>query len=337
MTQSHRSVRSQRRIHGILLAGAFVLSSAGPVQSALAESPQAASRAPGVSTYQIVPAPSGPISLCPGQTQQVAVRLTRSVTRIVGGQQVQGAPADVPRARISARPLDSSVASVDPATARAVGLQFAAGGRASSPRFGAWFTVTGRQPGSTYVTFKGVGVLTPGVTSPGDDLAPLPQPPSDSVSVEVNCQFKVTLSAAWTIPGRDLTHDASFLLSDVGLAPDPDGNFSVDATVPNRVVRGGSVCGGVSTVNASQAHFKGNVSPTGLIHVDVTFDPVSHAGSEGCLGKSLTAQSTLQPLSFDADLSSGRRRFFMQLPHILVDDAGSLTGNTIVYLTVIQP
>jgi hypothetical protein len=249
---------------------------------------------------------------------------------------VVGQPSDVRRAKISASSLAPSIANVDPASAQTARLQLRSGSR--SLNFGAWFKVQGQKPGDTTITFKAASLLNPSVTVPeagGEDLTSLGGVPLEHVTVHVKCQFKVSLSAAWTVPGQEVTHDASFYLPDVGLAPDADGKFQVDASVPNRTVRYGGACGGVATVSSSKAHFNGSVSPSGLLHMDVTFDPVPHTSGEGCLGKSQSASATLQPLVIDVDVSSGAHHYFLQLPQVLYDDAGNLQGNTLAYVTVL--
>ena len=294
MASSYGSSRARRtvgRLFVAVLVAASVLLSVGPTKSARAASPAAGGA---TSTYTVIATPND-VTLCPGQSRQVAVRVSRQVTRTVRGQAVQGRPSDVHRTRITSQALDAPIASVAPGTAQTAGLQFTGGAQGRSPHFGAWFTVTAGQVGETQIVFAAARLSNPQAVLPAgpgeDELAALGSTtPGERMDVHVKCQFKVTLSAAWTIPGEDLTHDASFVLSDVGLAPDADGKFNVDATVPNRAVRASSICGGAATVSASQAHFKGSVTPSGLLHVDVTFDPVSHTSGEACRGKSRTAR-----------------------------------------------
>jgi hypothetical protein len=243
----------------------------------------------------------------------------------------------VTNARISATSLDTSVATVDPPVGQAVSLQFSGPAAGRPPHFGAWFTVTGITPGLTRIEFLGLGVLNPPVADPSSGLVPLRNNPSNDTVVWVHCRFKVSLGAAWIIPGRDLSHDASFYLPDVVLTPDNAANFQVDATVPNEVARGGSsLCPGSSSVNSSKAHFQGTVVD-GVLHVNVTFDAVPTSGSEGCMGKSLTSTARPDPLSFTQDISSGARHYFFQLPHILQEKAGPISGYTLVYLDVLSP
>ena len=323
------------RVVVIALVLSLALGSAGQSARAAASS----ARGPGVATYTVIPAPAGPITLCPGQTKQIAVRVSKQVTRTVRGQAVVGRPMDIPRANVGAQSGDASIAIVTPDRSQSVRLQASSGAQTS--HLGAWFAVTAQKLGDTNITFSTIGLTNPGalpiVTGSGlDDLTALGNFPTAQVLVHVKCQFKVTLSAAWVIPG-EATINASFVLSDVGLAPDADGNFQVEATVPNRTVRHAPACGGFATVSPTKAHFSGNVSPDGLLHIEVTFDPVPHTGGEGCVGKTVSGSAQPAPLIFTVNISTGQRWFFLQLPQILQDDGAAFNGTTYVYINVLQP
>ncbi|HET6819755.1 MAG TPA: hypothetical protein VFH98_04285 [Candidatus Limnocylindria bacterium] len=334
MDERRRSIR--RRIHPALLAVFVAALGTGQAHPASATAPTKGVNV--TSTYTVIPAPTQ-VTLCPGQSAQVAVRLARQVTRTRNGRTTTGGPSDVPRARLTAASGSPSIADVSPTTARATRLQLAAGGN-GPVRLGAWFTVTAHQPGQTSISFRSPGFLNPGAVTPGtggadDDLTALATTPTAQTAVKVECRFKVTLSGAWNITGQDVTHYASFVLADVGLAPDQAGRFVVNATMPNRVIRAAAACGGMDTVSASSAQFAGSVSPNGFLDVTVDFGPYTSSGSEGCTGKARTGSGTIEPLSFHADVSTGQRSFFFNLPHVLHDDSGTFTGQTYVYLTVL--
>lgn len=326
---TRRSSQARRpALRGLCAAAllALIMGSAAPARAA---PPQAGG--PGVTTYTVTPYPSDPITLCPGQTSQVAVRVTKQVTRMVPGQPVIGLPTDVPRTTIAAESHAPSIASVAPRAPQTVGLQFNSGAQGRSPHLGAWFTVTALKPGDAFILFEAVAYPNTNAAQP--NLAH----PNQDIQIKVECQFKVSLRAAWTIPGEDLTHDASFYLPDVVLAPDADGNFQADAAVPNQVARGASiVCPGSSSVNSTKAHFSGTVVD-GVLHINVTFDGVPGGGSESCVAQGRTSTDTPDPLSITQDISSGARHFFFQLPHILQDEAGPILGQTLVYIDVLSP
>jgi hypothetical protein len=242
------------------------------------------------------------------------------------------------RARIRSSAGNPSIASASPGDAATVPLQFISGGR--SARWGAWFTVTGGKLGDTTVNFVPRGLLNPASLNPGesgqDDLARLDSaPPQGQVSVHVRCKFKVTLSSTWRWNPGDIFRTGYFTIPNVMLEPDSDGKFEVDARVSNQVIRSGP-CGGVDTVTPGDAHFSGSITPDGLLNVTVTFSQVATTGTEGCKGKSASDTAQAQPLTFIANVSTGQRQFFFQIPQTLQADGGSHITDTIIYLTVLQ-
>jgi hypothetical protein len=291
----------------------LLISSAAPAQAGpqKEEAPE---------TYTVIATPDE-VTLCPGQSKQIAVRLTRQVTRTVRGRQVVGRPRDV-RAGFDAVSSNPSIATLQSNRGSSVPLQLAGGGRSS--HIGAWFTVFAGLPGTSEILF-----------TPNPSLFPLGYPPIESVLVEVKCQFKVTLDAFWIVTGHEITHKTGFTIPDVMLKPDANGNFSVDVPVDPHVVRSGD-CGGADTASGTTAHFNGSVDARGLLQIDVTFDAIAHTGSEGCHGLSKPGSAQAQPLSFLADVSTGQRSFYLNRPHVLVDDAGSFTGPTYLYINVLQ-
>jgi hypothetical protein len=156
------------------------------------------------------------------------------------------------------------------------------------------------------------------------------------VAVHVRCKFKVTLSSTWRWNPGEVSRTGYFTIPNVLLEPDSDGKFEIDAPVPNRVIRGGGACGGADTVAPGVAHFSGRISPDGLLNITVTFSPVATTGTEGCKGKSRADTAQAQPLTFTANVSTGQRRFFFQVPHTLEADGASHVTDATIYVTVLQ-
>ena len=321
--------RAFGRLFAAGLAAALVLSTA---PAARAAAPGAVA---GTSTYTVTVTPAD-VTLCPGESEQVAVRVSRQVTRTARGRAVTGRPRDVRRARIEAYAFDPSIASVSPPNGQAVALQFASGAR--SQHAGAWFTVTGGKIGDSTIQFFAAGLTgsagSTGATAP-DGLARLDSRPSGQVAVHVRCKFRVTLTSTWTWSPGEITRTGYFTIPNVTLDPDSGGQFEVDAGVPSRNIRVGP-CGGADTSGGGKAHFSGGISPDGWLNVNVTFSPLATTGTEGCKGKSHSGTAQVQPLTIVANVATGRRHFFFQIPHTVVADGASHISDTIINLTVLQ-
>lgn len=330
MTELHRSPQARdvvRRVFAVALA-AFVFSSGGPVY---AESASAGGTA--VATYTVIPAPTE-VTLCPGQTDQIAVRVSKQSTPTASGKSVAGRPRDLTRAEVGAASAAPSIATVDPKVGTVVPLTFRSGVR--SPNSGAWFTVTAQKPGDTRILFNARGVSNQNVSAPAepgeDQLASLGGTmPTATIMVHVKCKFVIDMISTWSIPG-ERSHDALGVVTDVRLAPDADGNFGVDATMRNHAAVYGTCTGSVS-VQSSNVRLDGHVSPTGKLHVDIVYGPVKHQSAEGCAGRGQTGAGVPRTLSVDVDVNSGAGFYFVQLPHVMDDDAGALQGNTLIYIT----
>ena len=310
---------------GRALAVALVALAGGadgsPAQTA---APGAAPVNGGAVTYSVYAYPTGPTTLCPGQTLLIRA-MVHQVTARLGPAGTTVAVQSVPSAQLDPLLSDPSIGTISPSTTAIVGATpHYLGG------FQTAFLFTARKIGTTTLNISGV-VLAPQLRQPLIRAVP-----GRPITIKVTCDYKISLYSTWQHPG-ERTLDILGVVQSAPIVPNATGRFSTRATLSSTAVWIGG-CAGRSQIQHSQVTIYGEVGPpdaAGLptpVHVMVLYDPVSSTTTEGCLGKSKSDRGRPEPLDLRLDPYGDT-----QTPsHVLVTSP-PVTGSTTVVLTKVTP
>jgi hypothetical protein len=293
MTTSDRSSRAGRGIGRPFLAvvvAAVVVSRAGVAQTPAGS---------GVATYQVFALAQGTPQLCPGQGLVIRAGVNQLTTRIGGTGQVN-VSRSMPNAQVWGTVADPSIGTLAPAGPVSIGATPSVWGG-----FQYSFIFTAKKIGQTTINFT--GVFFPSLVGPQSNMVRAsPAPP---VTVQVACNYDISLYSTWRLPG-DRILDVLGVVQSAKLVPNAIGRFSTTATMTSAAAWMGP-CPGGSKIQHSQVTIYGDLGAvTGSLGmapltIKIRYAPVTSTTTEGCTGRSRTDQGQPDPLDLTVDQYGG--------------------------------
>jgi hypothetical protein len=135
--------------------------------------------------------------------------------------------------------------------------------------------------------------------------------------------YKITATSQWSASYPNLTGNLVANLQGVMMEVNADGKYSGTAEVTWSMALYSSGCSHESTIPPSQAHLTGDLSGTGMLSINVTYDPVTMA-TTNC-ASSNTAQIQGPPIEIAVNKSGGTMTQAQTLQVGNMDFSGSST------------
>jgi hypothetical protein len=280
--------------------GAGLACAAVLVAAAVAQAPAPAPASTGVATYEVFAFARGALRLCPGQSLQIRVGVNQVTTRTGAVGRVSSARS-LPNAQVTGLVANQAIGTLDPAGPVSIGSTPSIHGGFYWP-----FIFTAKKIGTTTIDFRGV-VLPAALTGPQSGL--IRASPARTITVEVACNYSISLYSVWQLPGERLL-DVMGVVQSARLVPNSTGRFSTQATMSSSALWIGG-CPGSSTIQRSGVTIYGELGAvTGSLgmaplKIKVLYAPVSSRTTEGCIGKSRTDQGQAEPLELEVDQYGG--------------------------------
>ena len=173
------------------------------------------------------------------------------------------------------------------------------------------FTFTANKPGTTTLKFS--ASIAGSWIGPDEKLGQSAAKLLKEVTVKVNCKFKVKTRSRWTMPGIH-AFDINAMIDNAVMKADEQGNFTGSATVNWAVATTvlSPVCISASfTVSPSQANLTGQMDESGLLVVNLPYQPAAASVTQVCRTPTGPFTSTYHyqlapdPLRFSVPSSSG--------------------------------
>lgn len=173
------------------------------------------------------------------------------------------------------------------------------------------FKFTANKPGTTTLKFS--ASINGSWIEPNVKLGQSAAKLLKEVSVQVNCKFKVKTRSRWTMPGIH-AFDINAMIDNAVMKADEQGNFTGSATVNWAVATTvlSPVCISASfTVSPSQANLTGQMDESGLLVVNLPYQPAAASVTQVCRTPTGPFTSTYHyqlapdPLRFSVPSSSG--------------------------------
>jgi hypothetical protein len=197
--------------YAAVLAAAAVLPRAGAAQ-APAQAPAPASS--GVATYEVFAFARGATRLCPGQSLLIRAGVNQVTTRTGAAGRVTSSRS-IP-AQVTGSVANQTIGTLDPVGPVSIGSTPSIHGGFQRP-----FIFTARKIGTTTIDFSGV-VLPPALAGP--QSAMIRASPAPTITVEVACNYSISLYSVWQLPGERLL-DVMGVVQSARLVPN-SGRFS---------------------------------------------------------------------------------------------------------------
>jgi hypothetical protein len=276
-----------------------------------------------VATYEVFAFAGGATRLCPGQSLLIRAGVNQ-VTMRTGATGHVTSSRSMPNAQVTGSVANQAIGTLDPVGAVSIGPTPSVHGGFQRP-----FIFTAKKIGTTTIDFSGV-VLPPALVGP--QSAMIRASPAPTITVEVACNYSISLYSVWQLPGERLL-DVMGVVQSARLVPNATGRFSTRATMSSSALWIGR-CPGSSSIQRSSVTIYGELGAvTGSLgmaplKIKVLYAPVSSRTTEGCMGKSRTDQGQAEPLEFEVDQYGGTLT-----PSHVLNTYVRATGSTTVVVT----
>jgi hypothetical protein len=262
---------------------------------------QAASNNQANVEFELKAYPEAPRPLCPKEHLKIYVGVSRSIHRTINGTDRLLFDGPVSGVVVRGSVTDSHIGTLT--SPESNDMTLAASG--TDLRIGdADFLFVAKKAGTTILKFDGeVGSYWVG-TGATETL-----PNSYTVHVEVPvtvrpCKFKVITASHWSASVPNLTSNLVANLQDV-MEVNANGQYAGTAEVTWSAASYSYMCSHEHTIPPGQAHLTGDLNDSGVLRVNVTYDPVTMA-SVNCGGaESDTLQIQGPPIEIAINASGG--------------------------------